>query len=593
VILKKYFKHFLFFYNYLGQKIFVNIGLNISVGLLDGFGIAMFFPLLQMVDGSNHVDSEELGNMGFITRGIEELGLTLNLSTVLLFMLLFFSLKGIARLVESLYRTGVQYYFLKKLRLEGINGLRDYAYKYFVNSDSGKIQNSLSVEINKVAGASNSYFMTLQSAVMSILYGVLAFLANAEFALMVMVGGLLSNLIFQVINKKTVEASRKITYEGHEYQGMLIQKVGFFKYLKATGLVDTYSEKMKQLVERIETNGKKIGMYGSILYASKEPIIMAVAVGVIFIQTYWMGQSLGLIILSLMFFYRALTYLMSLQTFYNNFLTNAGALENMRDFLDELKMKKERNEGRKKVTLKREISFDRVSFGYDDKNILHKINLVISKNESVAFVGESGSGKTTLVNLITGLIRNQSGRLTIDGNGMDEIDLRVYQARIGYITQEPVIFSDSVFNNVTFWSEKSESNIKRFWEVLEKAHIADFVRELPKEEDTTLGTNGILVSGGQKQRISIARELYKDIDLLIMDEATSALDSESEKIIQENINLLKGKMTLIIVAHRLATIKNVDTVFLLSKGEIVASDDFKNLLEKSADFKRMVELQTF
>jgi len=590
---QKYFKHFSFFYNYLRHRIFVNMGLNISIGLLDGFGIVMFLPLLQMVDGNSQVSAGELGSLGFIVTAIERTGLTLDLPTVLLFMLFFFTLKGIARFVESYYRTGTQYLFLKKLRQEGIYSLRDYAYQFFVNADSGKIQNSLSGEINRVAGASNAYFMTLQCAVMAVVYGVLAFLANAEFALMVMVGGFLSNLLFQVINKKTVEASRKITYEGHDYQGMLIQKVAFFKYLKATGLVDEYSKKMAQLVDRIETNGKKIGLYGAILNASKEPVIMAVAIGVIFIQTYLMGQSLGLIILSLLFFYRALTYLMSLQTFYNTFLTNSGALENMREFLTELQTKKEQYKGTQKVTLQKEIRFEGVSFGYGEKNILHGIDLVISKNESIAFVGESGSGKTTLVNLLTGLLPNQGGSLTVDRTKMEELDLRAYQARIGYITQEPVVFSDSVFNNVTFWAEKNETATQRFWEALEKSHIADFVRQLPDQENTLLGTNGILVSGGQKQRISIARELYKDIDLLIMDEATSALDSESEKIIQENIELLQGKVTLIILAHRLATIKNVDRVVLLSKGEIVATDGFKDLVEKSPAFKRMVELQTF
>lgn len=569
------------------------MGLNISVGLLDGFGIVMFLPLLQMVDGSKQAGSQELGNLGFITKGMESMGLSLTLGTVLLFMLLFFSLKGVARFIESYYRTVAQYYFLKKLRLEGIHRLRDYAYQFFVNADSGKIQNTLSGEINRVGAASNAYFMTLQCAVMAAVYGVLALLANAEFAVMVMVGGLLSNVLFQMINKKTAEASRKITFEGHDYQGMLIQKVAFFKYLKATGLIEAYAEKMEQVVYKLETNGKKIGIYGTILYASKEPVIMAVAIGVIFIQTYLMGQSLGLIILSLLFFYRALTYLMSLQTFYNNFLTNAGALENMREFLDDLKTNKEENSGKKSVLLQKEIRFEGVSFGYGDQPILHGIELQIKKNESIAFVGESGSGKTTLVNLLTGLVPHSKGNLTVDGNPMNEIDLRSYQARIGYITQEPVDFSDSVFNNVTFWAENNEAVNQRFWEALEKAHIAEFVRQLPEQEHTLLGTNGILVSGGQKQRISIARELYKDIDLLIMDEATSALDSESEKIIQENIEALQGHVTLVIVAHRLATIKNVDRVVLLSKGEIVATDGFKDLVEKSPDFKRMVDLQTF
>ncbi len=569
------------------------MGLNISVGLLDGFGIVMFLPLLQMVDGSSQVNSEKLGSLGFIIKGIEGFGLTLNLPTVLLFMLLFFTLKGIARFFESYYRNNVQYYFLRHLRLDGINLLRGYAYNFFVNGDSGRIQNTLSGEINRVSAASQSYFMTLQCAVMAMVYGFLAFMANAEFAVMVMVGGLLSNQLFKVVNRKTMEASRRITEEGHDYQGLLIQEVSFFKYLKATGLIERFSYKMEQVVERAEANGRKIGIYGSILYASREPIIMAVAIAVIFIQTYLMGQNLGLIILSLLFFYRALTYLMSLQTFYNNFLENTGAMENMRLFLDELKSHQDQHFGRKVVSLKDEIRLNNVKFSYAEKSIVSGMDLVIKRNESIAFVGESGSGKTTLVNLISGLIPIQSGELTVDGVRIQDLNVKAFQARIGYITQEPVIFSDTVYNNVTFWAEKNEANVKCFWEALDKAHITDFIRELPEKENSLLGNNGILVSGGQKQRISIARELYKDIDILIMDEATSALDSESEKNIQENIDRLKGKITLIIVAHRLPTIKNVDKVVLLSNGKIKGVDTFKNLVETSTEFKRMVKLQTF
>ncbi|GAB3219669.1 ABC transporter ATP-binding protein [Algoriphagus aestuariicola] len=589
----KYFRHFSFFYNYLHHRIFVNMGLNVAVGLLDGFGIVMFLPLLKMVDGSSQVSSEELSSLGFVIQGIEGMGLSLNLKTVLLFMLFFFTLKGIARFFESYYRTSVQYFFVKNLRMEGIYSLKDYSYKHFVNSDSGKIQNTLSGEINRVAAASSSYFMALQCAVMATVYGILAFMANAQFAIMVMVGGLISNQLFKVINRKTLEASRKITWEGHEYQGLLIQKVGFFKYLKATALIDAYTEKMTKLVERIETNGKKIGFYGTILYASKEPVIMAVVISVIFIQTSVMSQSLGLIILSLLFFYRALTYLMSLQTFYNGFLTNSGALENMREFLDELKANAEPTQNGEQVRLNREIRLTDLSFAYGERTILKNISLEIPKNQSIAFVGESGSGKTTLVNILSGLIPKQKGKFEIDNISIDSIDLKYYQSKIGYITQEPVIFSDSVFNNVTFWAEKSEDIIRRFWASLERAHIADFIRQLPEGENTLLGTNGILVSGGQKQRISIARELFKDIDILIMDEATSALDSESEKSIQENIDQLRGTITLIIVAHRLATIKNVDRIVLLSEGKIIGSDGFGELLEHSAVFKRMVDLQTF
>lgn len=569
------------------------MGLNISVGLLDGFGLVMFLPMLQMVDGNKTANADDLGNLSFLIDGISGLGFEINLKTVLVFMLVFFILKGGARFFESYYRAVVQNYFIRSLRIKSVYFLRDFSFKNFVNSDSGRIQNTISGEVGRVAGASNSYFMTMQSAIMVLVYAVLAFMANPQFALMVFIGGVFSNLIFNTINKKTIQASRRITREGHDFQGLLIQKVSFFKYLKATGLIDQFSEKLREIIISIDLNNRKIGFYGAILYATREPLVMTVAVAVILVQTMVFGQSLGLIILSLLFFYRALTYLMTLQTFYNTFLTSAGALENMQEFLEELDNNKEDLGGEPLGKFEKSIQLDDVSFAYGDKTVLKDIQLTIHKNESIAFVGESGSGKTTLINLIAGLIPVDSGEILIDGKSFSSLNIKLLQHRIGYITQEPVIFSDSVYNNVTFWSAPTPENLARFWEALEKANIAEFVRQLPEQENSLLGNNGILVSGGQKQRISIARELFKDIDILIMDEATSALDSETEKIIQENIEDLIGKVTLIIVAHRLATIKNVDRVILLSKGEILAMDGFKELVKKSPDFKRMVALQTF
>ncbi len=592
-MLNKYFKHFSFFFSYLRYRIFVSMGLNISVGILDGFGLVMFLPILQMVDGNKTANADDLGNLSFLIDGISGMGFEITLKTVLVFMLVFFILKGGARFLESYYRTVVQNYFIRSLRIKSVYFLRDFSFKNFVNSDSGRIQNTLSGEVGRVAGASNSYFMTMQSAIMVLVYAVLAFMANPQFALMVFIGGVFSNLIFNTINKKTIQASRRITREGHDFQGLLIQKVSFFKYLKATGLIDQFSEKLREIIISIDLNNRKIGFYGAVLYATREPLIMTVAVAVILVQTLVFGQSLGLIILSLLFFYRALTYLMTLQTFYNTFLTSAGALENMQEFLEELANNKEDYSGMTIGKFEKSIQLDDVSFAYGEKPVLKDIQLTIHKNESIAFVGESGSGKTTLINLITGLIPADSGEILIDGKPYPSLNIKSLQHRIGYITQEPVIFSDSVYNNVTFWSTKTPENLARFWEALEKANIAEFVRQLPEQENSLLGNNGILVSGGQKQRISIARELFKDIDILIMDEATSALDSETEKIIQENIEDLIGKVTLIIVAHRLATIKNVDRVILLSKGEILAMDGFKDLIEKSPDFKRMVALQTF
>src|SRR5690606_3457230 len=185
----------------------------------------------------------------------------------------------------------------------------------------------------------------------------------------------------------------------------------------------------------------------------------------------------------------------------------------------------------------------------------------------------------------------QKGKIFIDDKCLQDFNLSTFRKNIGYITQEPVIFDDTVFNNVTFWGSPSSENYERCWHALEKANVASFVRGLPEILDTRLGNNGINLSGGQKQRISIARELYKEVDFLFLDEATSSLDSETEKIIQQNIDQLRGRYTILIIAHRLSTIKNADRVVVMKQGKIDKIGTYQDLIEQSSLFKRMVKLQ--
>jgi ABC-type multidrug transport system fused ATPase/permease subunit len=232
-----------------------------------------------------------------------------------------------------------------------------------------------------------------------------------------------------------------------------------------------------------------------------------------------------------------------------------------------------------------------VIFNYGAYRVLNGINIKIPKNQTVAFVGETGSGKTTLANIIATLITPESGQILADGVSLREYNLYSYRDKIGYISQESVVFSDTIFNNITFWEEPTHENVKRFWEVIELVSLNEFIQSLPDKEFTQLGDNGIFISGGQRQKVSIARELYKKSEILILDEATSNLDSETEKIVQTNVEKLHGSYTMIIIAHRLSTIKNVDKIYLLEKGKITASGKFDDMLEFSERFKRMVALQ--
>ena len=588
--IKRYFTHFTYFYQRLRYRIFIALGLSIFVGTLDGFGLAMFLPLLQMVNGEANPGA--MGNLEFLLDGMKFLNIPFVLSSILFVMLAFFLLKGVFKFFEGFYNVSLHRFFIRTLRHENVDALASYSYMSFVNSDVGHIQNTLSGEVGRVVAAYRAYFKVIQASVMVCVYIFLAFLSNPQFAILVTIGGGASNLIFRIIYKKTKASSKKLVTGNSDFQGQLIQIVAFFKYFKATGLIKPYGLKLKKTADEIEKITLKMGLYDTIIQATREPIVVLIVIGVILLQVSVLGQSLGLIILALLFFYRALSSLMGLQTHWNQFLNNSGSLQNMSAFMTHLKANREHYGKEKLENFSHQLRLENVYFNYtENEYILKNISLTIKKNRSIAFVGESGSGKTTLVNILAGLLPIQSGEFTIDNIDSKKLNYPFFQKRIGYITQEPVIFSDDIFNNVTFWAEKTNENIAKFWIALEKASIADFVKELPLKENTLLGNNGILVSGGQKQRFSIARELFKDVDILIMDEATSALDSETELNIQKNIDDLKGQYTILIVAHRLATIKNVDRVILLKKGEIVGDGTFEDLKENSVAFDKMVNLQ--
>jgi subfamily B ATP-binding cassette protein MsbA len=297
-----------------------------------------------------------------------------------------------------------------------------------------------------------------------------------------------------------------------------------------------------------------------------------------------------------MFFYRSLTNLLEIQNAWQSFLANTGGVKLTQEMVDELKVKRESVKPQTNIFPKiGNIRFHDVDFHYpgSDRYVLKDIDFEIKQNQSIAFVGESGSGKTTMVNILSGLLIPTHGQMMVDGVQLVPDNVKSYRAHIGYITQEPVVFNDTLFNNITFWADKTPDNVARFNDIIEQTALTDMVDKLSDKEDTILGDNGIMVSGGQKQRISIARELYRGCNILLMDEATSSLDSETEQIIQANINNLMGKFTMVIIAHRLSTIKKADVIYLLDEGKISAKGSFEEMCQLSARFKRMVELQNF
>ena len=192
--------------------------------------------------------------------------------------------------------------------------------------------------------------------------------------------------------------------------------------------------------------------------------------------------------------------------------------------------------------------------------------------------------------MLTGILRPTSGVVSIGGVPYGRIDQRKLREGIGYVTQDSVIFNDTVRDNVSLWDEDASSG-QRIRTASEAVHASDFIEDLPSGYDTLLGDNGMRISGGQRQRISIARELYKNARILIFDEGTSALDSESERMVLERVDRLRGNTTLILIAHRLSTVRNSDMIFVLENGRVVEQGTYDYLCALGGRFSEMVDQQ--
>ena len=237
------------------------------------------------------------------------------------------------------------------------------------------------------------------------------------------------------------------------------------------------------------------------------------------------------------------------------------------------------DEEREEFSFEESIKIKDITYRYPntDKDVLHNVSLVVPKGKTVAFIGSSGAGKTTLADIVLGLLQPQQGEVLVD-NWSIYAHMSAWHKKMGYIPQTIYLSDDNIRNNIAFGIEEEKIDDKAVEQAIKKAQLYDFVQSLPDKLNTFVGDRGIRLSGGQRQRIGIARALYHDPDVLVLDEATSALDNETEQAVMEAIESLQGLKTMIIIAHRLTTIRNADLIYEVENGKV-------SLREKEEVFK--------
>ena len=268
-----------------------------------------------------------------------------------------------------------------------------------------------------------------------------------------------------------------------------------------------------------------------------------------------------------------------------------ASVERIFEVLDAEEVIEEKPNAKHIDSFKDSIEYRNVSFKYKTDYVLDNINCTINKGKVIALVGPSGGGKSTFVDMLPRFYDTIKGEILIDGINLKEYSINDIRNLMGFVTQEAILFNDTVFNNIAFGKEDAREE-----DVINAAKVAnahEFIEKMDDGYQSNIGDRGSKLSGGQKQRLSIARAVLRNPPILILDEATSALDTESERLVQDALAKVMSNRTSLVIAHRLSTIVHADEIMVLKKGEIVEKGTHKELLEKKGVYKKLYDLQTF
>lgn len=575
---------------HLDNRVWFLLLFAILLSFLDGIGLSMLMPLLESVEMDKGVDKE-----GLLFKITRFLGVYGSLKGILFFMFGVFFFKSVVRFSMGYFKSRMNKSLQVNLKKKMYQSILEVDYQYYLKHNAGHFITVLNAHLTKLFGTFDTFVQFTSSLVMALVYVVMAGLISWEIALVSLglgsvVVGLLSFVVRYVKN-----LSKQIAQQEKDNSQIAIQALYAFKYGVSTYSFGPIQRMYNQSVGSIAKLTFKTGLANSFTQALQELVTITLLIALILVEVVWLGKPITAVFVVLLLFYRGINQMLSVQRSYQALVTSIGQVESVNNEVGNLNHHKAIN-GSTRITKPLnmgEIRFEGVYQSYRDNSqwVLEGVQLCIEPNKTIALVGPSGAGKSTLVDVLTGLLRPTKGRITYDGVDLVDIDYKTWRSKIGYVNQDVMLFDDSLWNNICLFDSKA--SIERIESACRSANIWSLIQDTEDGLETKIGDRGIRLSGGQKQRLSIARELYKNPDLLILDEATSALDVESESVIKEAIETLKGKMTVVIIAHRLFTIRHADKVFVMDKGRIVESGSYNELINRKGKFHKMVELQDF
>jgi ABC-type multidrug transport system fused ATPase/permease subunit len=583
-VLLKYLRVFL---KYTGPNLYLLIFSILVTGVIESIGITAAIPLINIAAAKQMPDDKI---SGLFQKGFDTVGIEISVSTILVFIAAVFLIKTVFIISQTFLQTYILTKLGRDLKTDLMLGFSNIKYEHYIHTNTGYFINNMSVESTRFFSAFKKFLSFLALLTTMSVYCVFSMIVNFEFSLIVFsIGGVLYFSLAKV-RKLQVYYSGQFTKLNKETESTSIQFINNYKYLKSTGQVGIL---VKRIISFFET--QRLLILKSFMWDdATRNVVQYLSILVVLSAFYYLLevklQTFAEVVVPLIFVNRIFSSFTSIQSHWQKFLALSASIWEVDKTRKKLEANTESLHGESIDLFQDKISLESVSLCFDNKVILDNVSFEIKKNSCVGFAGSSGAGKTTLLDIITSILSPTSGRILIDGVDYAQINKESIRQMIGYITQETIIFNDTIGNNISMWDTENskDQHNERLNEAALRANCLDFINDSKDGFDKNIGEKGIKLSGGQRQRIGIARELYRNSNILIFDEATSALDTKSEKLIQKSIDEISGHKTMILVAHRLSTLRNCDVIYVMDRGRIVEKGTWQELLgDQNSLFAKM------
>lgn len=524
-------------------------------------------------------------------------GLLKGLFFVCMILLAASFVSNLARYLSQRILVNMRTYIMQNIRRALFEKIVSLNVGYFNTRKKGDILSSISNDVTEVQnGVANSFHVLFREPLLIIGFLVGLFYMSPKLTIVTLLTLPFSALVIGRISRKlkrgavvTQDLMGKIV--SHFEEG--ISGIRIIKGFNAQKYVEERFEKTNEEHKRSSRN-----MFSKQELASplSEFLGIAVATAVLFyggwLQLHGqLGMDMSTFVVYIGFYWRVLEPAKAMANAYASIQRGMVSGRRLFDILDVENPIKEKENSIQLKSFEKEIKFENVNFSYGSEPVLKNINLTIPKGRMIAIVGPSGGGKSTMADLLPRFYDIVDGDISIDGHNIKDYTLGSLIAQMGIVTQEAILFNDSVYNNIAFGME----NVRRE-DVIEAAKIAnahEFIVNMEHGYDTNIGDRGGKLSGGQRQRVAIARAVLKNPPILILDEATSALDTESERLVQDALTNLMKNRTSIVIAHRLSTIQFADEIVVLQHGEIIERGTHNSLIDKGGLYSHLCQLQNF